>query len=347
MMTFTRNGLGRWRCKQSGWLRRLSSFAGKMRRDTHKRAEPKGTYRVKNWAQYNAGLIARGDVTMWVDQGLLASSGVGVSKRGRPCVYPDAVIQMLLGLKQVFRLPLRARQGFAMSLRKLAFANLRVPNYTTLSRRAQDLEVVLPALRAGQSLHLVVDSTGLKVFGEGEWKVRKHGYSKRRTWRKVHLAMDAKTGQICAALMTHQDVGDADVLADLLDQLPPDTPVDIIGGDGPYDTKSCHAAIAAAGAQPSIPPREGAAPWAETTPSAAWRNAAIEAIAKRDRCEWKKASGYHRRSLVENLMYRLKTLTGHSLWAREVGSQATEVAIRAGLLNRMAALARPQSVRVA
>ncbi|WP_197329000.1 IS5 family transposase [Ralstonia syzygii] len=287
-----------------------------MRRDTHKRAEPKGTYRVKNWAQYNAGLIARGDVTMWVDQGLLASSGVGVSKRGRPCVYPDAVIQMLLGLKQVFRLPLRARQGFAMSLRKLAFANLRVPNYTTLSRRAQDLEVVLPALRAGQSLHLVVDSTGLKVFGEGEWKVRKHGYSKRRTWRKVHLAMDAKTGQICAALMTHQDVGDADVLADLLDQLPPDTPVDIIGGDGPYDTK-------------------------------AWRNAAIEAIAKRDRCEWKKASGYHRRSLVENLMYRLKTLTGHSLWAREVGSQATEVAIRAGVLNRMAALARPQSVRVA
>ncbi len=228
-----------------------------MRRDTHKRAEPRGTYRVKNWAQYNAGLIARGDVTMWIDQSVLASPGVGVSKRGRPCVYPDAVIQMLLGLKQVFHLPLRALQGFAMSLRKLAFANLPVPNYTTLSRRAQDLEVVLPAL------HLVVDSTGPKVFGEGEWKVRKHGYSKRRTWRKVHLAMDTKTGQICAALMTHQDVGDADVLPDLLDQLPPDTPVDIVGGDGAYDTKSCHAAIAAAGAQPSIPPREGAAPWAD------------------------------------------------------------------------------------
>jgi len=190
-----------------------------MRRDTQKQAEPKGTYRVKNWAQYNAGLIARGDVTMWIDQSVLASPGVGVSKRGRPCVYSDAVIQMLLGLKQVFRLPLRALQGFAMSLRKLAFADLPVPNYSTLSRRAQDLEVVLPAL------HLVVDSTGLKVFGEGEWKVRKHGYSKRRAWRKVHLAMDAKSGQICAALMTHQDVGDADVLPDLLDQLPSDTSV--------------------------------------------------------------------------------------------------------------------------
>ena len=128
MLTFTRNGLSRWRCKQSGWLRRFSTFAGKMRRDKQKRTEPRGTYRVKNWAQYNAGLIARGDVTMWIDQSVLASSCVGVSKRGRPCVYPDAVIQMLLGLKQVFRLPLRALQGFAMSLRKLAFANLPVPN---------------------------------------------------------------------------------------------------------------------------------------------------------------------------------------------------------------------------
>jgi len=248
---------------------------------------------------------------MWIDQSELASSGVGVSKRRRPCVYPDAVIQMLLGLKQVFRLPPRALQGFAMSLRKLAFANLPLPSYTTLSRRAQDLEVVLPAL------HLVVDSTGLKVFGEGEWKVRKHGYSKRRTWRKIHLAMDAKSDQICAALMAHQDVGDTDVLPDLLGQLPSGTQVGIVGGDGAYATKSCHAAIAA-----------------------------IEAIARSDRRDWKKASGYHRRSLVENLMYRLKTLTGHSLWAREVGSQATEVATRAGVLNRTAALARPHSVRV-
>jgi hypothetical protein len=318
-----------------------------VRRDKQKRAEPKGTYRVRNWTQYNAGLIARGDVTMWIDQSLFEPSDTGVSRRGRPCVYPDAVIQMLLGLKQVFHLPLRALQGFAMSLRRLAFAELPVPNYTTLSRRAQDLEVVLPAARPGEALHLVVDSTGLKVFGEGEWKVRKHGYSKRRTWRKVHLAMDARSGQICAALMTHQDVGDADVLPDLLDQLPHETPVGIVGGDGAYDSKSSHAAIAARGAQPSIPPREGAMPWPEATPGAAWRNAAIDVIARSSRREWKKASGYHRRSLVENLMYRLKTLTGHSLWAREVGSQATEVAIRVGVLNRMTELARPQSVRVA
>ncbi|KDP87469.1 transposase [Cupriavidus sp. SK-3] len=319
-----------------------------MRKDVHKRSEPKGVYRVRNWAQYNAGLIARGDVTMWIDQSVLNTAPQGgAPRRGRPHVYPDAAIQLLLGLKQVFHLPLRALQGFARSLRELAFPDLPVPNYTTLSRRAQELEVKLPASHSGEPMHLLVDSTGVKLYGEGEWKVRKHGYSKRRTWRKVHLALDAKTGQVCAALMTHQDVPDADVLPDLLDQIPADVPIGTVGGDGPYDTRQCHAQIEARGAQPSIPPREGAAPWSERTPGAQWRNEAIDAIARNGRGEWKKACGYHRRSLVENLMYRLKTLTGNRLWARCIGSQATEVAIRVGVLNRMAALARPQSVRIA
>ncbi len=320
-----------------------------MRRDTtSKRAEPKAKYRVKNWAQYNAGLVARGDVAIWIDPDLFAAPPeLGVRTRGRPRVYTDAVVQMLLGLKQVFHLPLRALQGFALSLRKLAFPTLPVPNYTTLSRRAQTLEVILPTQRRNEPLHLVLDSTGVKVYGEGEWKVRKHGWSKRRTWRKVHLAMDANTGQICAALMTHQDEGDGEVLPDLLDQIPADVAIETIGGDGAYDTKPCHAQIAARGAVPSIPPREGAMPWPDSTPGAAWRNAAIDAIAKSSRREWKQASGYHRRSLAETLMYRLKILTGPRLWARQIGSQATEVSIRAGVLNRMAALARPQSVRIA
>lgn len=319
-----------------------------MRKDERKTSEPKGVYRIRNWPEYNAGLIERGNVTMWIDEHELTNPAASAArKRGRPCLYADVVIQMLLGLKQVFRLPLRALQGFAQSQRDLAFSGLPVPNYTTLSRRAQKLEVVLPAPRSGEPLHLVVDSTGFKLYGEGEWKVRKHGYSKRRTWRKVHLAMDAKSGQIFAALMTHQDVDDASVLPDLLDQIPADVPVEIVGGDGAYDTKQGHAVIATRGAQPLIPPREGAMPWPENTPGAGWRNEAITAIAKGGRSEWKKCSGYHRRSLVENLMYRLKTLTGNRLWARRIGSQATEVAIRVGVLNHMTALARPQSVRIA
>ena len=207
-------------------------FAGKMRKDERKASEPKGAYRVKNWREYNAGLTARGDVTMWIDEIVLRQvSEAGLARRGRPRVYSDAAIQMLLGLKQVFHLPLRAVQGVAFSLRKLAYPGLPVPNYTTLSRRAQTLKVVLPTQRPNDPLHLVIDSTGLKVYGGGEWKVRKHGWSKRRTWSKVHLAMDANTGQICAALMTHQDEGDGEVLPDLLDQIPADVAIDTIGGE--------------------------------------------------------------------------------------------------------------------
>lgn len=317
-----------------------------MRRDTKERAEPKAVYRVRNWAQYNAGLIARGDVSMWIDESLFAPV-TATPRRGRPCVYVDALIQGLLALKQVFHLPLRALQGFAQSLRRLALPALPVPNYTTLSRRAQNLQVLLPASRACEPLHLVIDSTGLKLYGEGEWKVRRHGWSKRRTWRKVHLAMDANTGQIHAALMTHQDVGDGEVLPDLLDQIPAQVPIGTVGGDGAYDSRACHAHIAARGANPSIPPREGASPWPDSTPGATWRNAAIARIAASSRRAWKQASGYHRRSLAETLMYRLKTLTGPTLWARSIGTQATEVAIRVGVLNRMAAIARPQSEQVA
>ena len=226
-----------------------------MRKDTtSKHAASKAKYRVKNWAQYDAGLIARGDVTMWIDPGLFAATPeLDARLRGRPCVYSDALIQMVLGLKQVFHLPLRATQGFAQSLRKLAFPTLPVPNYTTLSRREQTLKVALPTRCPDEPLHLVLDSTGSKVYGEGEWKVRKHGWSKRRTW---HLAMNANAGEICAALMPHQDVGDGKVLAELLDQIPEDVTIDTIGGDGAYDTKPSHARIAARGAAPSIPPRE-------------------------------------------------------------------------------------------
>lgn len=316
-----------------------------MRRDKGKTGEPKARYRVRNWPAYNAGLINRGNVTMWIDEAALAGVPDAEPTRGRPRLYNDALIQALLSIKTVFRLPLRALQGFAQSLRELAC--LPVPNYTTLSRRAQTLEVQLPVVGDGEAIHLVVDSTGVKVYGEGEWKVRQHGYSKRRTWRKVHLGLNTKTGQVRAVLMTHQDVADGDVLAELLDQIPDDEQLDVIGGDGAYDTKPCHAAIAARGATPSIPPREGAAHWPANTAGATWRNDAVDAIARLGRREWKNGSGYHRRSLAENAMYRFKTLTGNCLWARRIDSQAAEVAIRVGVLNRLVDLARPQSARIA
>jgi hypothetical protein len=253
---------------------------------------------------------------------------------------------MLLTLKQVYGLPLRALTGLAQSLKRLVWPDLPVPHYSTLSRRAQQLEVVLPMLCGTGPLHLVLDSTGVKLFGEGEWKVRQHGVSKRRTWRKVHLGLDVHSGQVCAALMTHPGVGDGEVLPELLAQIPADIPIEVIGGDGAYDTLGCHQAIIQRGAAPSIPPREGAAAWPEKIPGSAWRNQAIEAIAKQGKMKWKQLSGYHRRSLAENLMYRFKTLTGSRLWARRIGSQSTEISIRVGIINLMCSIARPHSVRM-
>ncbi|XDJ35223.1 MAG: IS5 family transposase [Burkholderia sp.] len=319
-----------------------------MCKDIHKTGEPKARYRVRNWAAYNEGLINRGNITIWIDEALLARIPDAIPTRGRPCLYGDTLIQTLLGVKTVYRLTLRALPGFTQSLRDLAFPSLPVPNYTTLCRRAKTLDVELPILRDNEPIYLVVDSTGLKVYGEGEWKVRQHGYSKRRTWRKVHLALNANTGQVHAALMTNQNVADGDALAKLLDQIPREKQIDVIGGDGAYDTKPCHAAIAARSAIPSIPPREGAVHWPADMPGAAWRNGAVDAIARDGRREWKQDSGYHRRSLAENAIYRFKTLTGNCLWARHIASQATEVSIRVGVINRMGAdLARPQSVRIA
>ncbi|MEX3592920.1 MAG: IS5 family transposase, partial [Burkholderia sp.] len=149
------------------------------------------------------------------------------------------------------------------------------------------------------------------------------------------------------ALMTNQNVADGDALAKLLDQIPREEQIDVIGGDGAYDTKPCHVAIAARSAIPSIPPREGAVHWLADMPGAVRRNGAVDAIARDGRREWKQDSGYHRRSLAENAMYRFKTLTGNYLWARHIEAQATEVSIRVGVINRMADLARPQSVRIA
>jgi hypothetical protein len=168
-----------------------------MRKDEQQRQEPKGKYRVKNWPAYNAGLIARGDVTIWMGRDLWQPGAeADAVRRGRPRVYADAVIQMLLGLKQVFRLPLRSLQGFAASMNKLAFADLPVPNYTTLCRRARDLDVVLPTLRSGEPLHLVVDSTdvplegahGQEPGGAHDWRPGHRGSHPRRCAQSHDLA---------------------------------------------------------------------------------------------------------------------------------------------------------------
>ena len=224
----------------------------------------KRQYRVRNWREYNAALVKRGSLTIGLDEAALAGwlehgrSG----KRGASQTYSDRAIEAVLLLKAVYRLSLRGAQGFVGSILELMNLALPVPSYSTLSRRQGGLELEVPRLRRGEAIHLVVDSTGCKVYGEGEWKVRVHGKSKRRTWRKLHLAVDEKSGKIVAAVLSSNNISDGEVLPQLLEQV--EEPIAQLSGDGGYDQRPCYQSLQErqkAQGQPlkvTIPPRRGA-----------------------------------------------------------------------------------------
>src|SRR5512147_2449027 len=219
----------------------------------------KATYRIRNWAEYNRALVRRGSLTIWVDQESLdAWDHQGPPRWGAKFVYSDTAIQCLLTLRAVLHLPLRATQGMARSIFELMGLELGVPHYSTLSRRAADLEVDL-ARRSRGPLHLVLDSTGLKVYGEGEWTVRKHGYSKRRTWRKLHLAIDAETHEVQAVMVTGAKVDDAEMVDHLLK--PIDRPVGSAAADGAYDQRKVYRVLEPRTDEILIPPRRNARIW--------------------------------------------------------------------------------------
>jgi IS5 family transposase len=257
-------------------------------------------------------------------------------------------------LQVVYHLPLRATQGLLSSVLQLLGVNLDVPNYSTLCRRRQTLEVSLPVQTKQKSLHLVVDATGLKVYGEGEWKVRQHGWSKHRTWRKVHLGVDEASGELLAVVVSSPLIHDKDALTDLLEQVDQmDVSLEQVSGDGGYDFMTCHRDITQRGARAVIPPRRNACLNSRgETPQRDAILRRIQELAKRSRSKdrqgtarkrWKEESGYHRRSLAETAVFRLKTIFGDKLGSREFEAQANEVFLRCAALNRMTHLGMPQS----
>ena len=304
---------------------------------------PKTRYRTRNWREYNRGLIARGDLTVWISPELVWHACEGTGGRGRPPVFTDAAIQCVLTLKVLFQLPLRAAQEMAGSLIRLAGLDWAVPHYSTLSRRQKSLTVSIPCRPGGGPLHLVIDSTGLKVLGEGEWKVRKHGADKRRVWRKVHLAIDANSQEVRAVEVTDHRHGDGEIVPDLLAQLPPAERIGIISGDGAYDTREVYKAAAALEAALVVPPRRNAKPWTTRTTGAQERNGSLRAIRHLGRRLWKRWSDYNRRSLAETAMSRLKRL-GERLWARDPARQVAEVQIRCAILNTFNRLGMPDTI---
>ena len=308
-----------------------------------KPSKPK--YRTTNWSSYNESLRQRGALLLWIDKDM-AWAGAPSGQRGRSPLFSDAAIQFCLMIKNLYGLALRQTTGMVRSLLRLAGLDWDVPDFSTLSRRQKHLQVTLTYQRRGEALHLLIDSTGIKMLGEGEWKRKKHGADYRRQWRKVHLGIDAQTLEIRAIEVTANSVGDAPMLPALLEQIPPEEALASVGADGAYDTKACHAAIASRGASALIPVRKNAQPWKEGSEGARARNEILRATKRLGRAIWKKWSGYHRRSLVETKMRCFKLL-GERVMARDFDRQVAELQIRAALLNRFTQLGTPQTVRVA
>jgi hypothetical protein len=307
-------------------------------------APVKPKYRTTNWKEYNAALKARGSLLIWLDKDM-RWHGSASGKRGRTPTYSDAAVQFCLTVKGLFNLPLRQAMGMAQSLLELAGLDWQVPDFSTVSRRQKHLSVMIGALPATTGLHLLVDSTGIKMLGEGEWKTKKHGADYRRQWRKVHLGIDAATLEIRAIEVTDNTTGDAPMLPCLLDQIPAEESIASVSGDGAYDTKGCHEAIAQRRAQAIIPTRKNAKPWKDQRPGAKARNAILAATRRLGRTIWKKWAGYHRRSLVETKMRCFKLL-GERVMARDFDRQVAELQVRAAILNRFTRLGTPVTVAV-
>ena len=297
----------------------------------------KSLHPVVNWSQYNRSLINRGSLTFWVDAEAMNNwfHQDHHGRRGRSTLYTDQTICTFLMLKGIFNLSLRATQGLLDSLFELMNVTLCAPDYTCVSKRASTIKVSYRQPPKGQITDLVIDSTGLKVFGEGEWKVRKHGHEKRRVWRKLHLAVDPVSHDIVAAEVSLENVHDAEVLPTLLNPLR--RQLGTVYADGAYDAKACHELITRKGATACIPPRKNAGLWEEGHP----RNDAVLVMRKEGLPHWKKASGYHRRSLAETAMCRFKQLLTGKLSLRKYNNQVGEVMAYVCAMNKLNALGLP------
>lgn len=316
------------------------------------KSNPQTRYRVKNGSAYNRALIGRGRITLWLSEEALAAwRYAGPAQRGASFYYSDLAIETSLTLGKLFHMSLRQTQGFVQSVLEMMHTDLPTPTYSTLSRRQEALQIALPVKAKGEPLQVVADSSGLKIYGEGEWRSRQQGWSKRRTWRKLHLSLDADTGEIVAQTLTLAGVDDASQVKPMLGQI--DGRVDRFGGDGAYDRWSVLHTLAYPGGQDTpieavIPPRRDARvrKAKRRYRHIEARNQRVENIQRWGRKKWKKHSGYHRRSLSESGIGRFKRILGPTLSSRKVPNQQVEARLGCSILNRLIHLGKPQTYRV-
>src|SRR6266508_4734572 len=320
-----------------------------MAKHTTTHSRQKALYRVKNWSDYDKALVQRGAITFWMSDDFEKTwLYTGEKQRGSQFDYTDQTILVMLTVKEVFHLTHRGVEGFVRSLFRMMKIDLPVPDHSTLSKRGKELKVNLPK-KTSQSLNIVMDSTGLKIYGEGEWKVRMHGVSKRRTWRKLHVGANPEDGEIQAVLLTENKVSDDQAVEKLLGQIE-QTILDF-AADGAYDKCKVYDSLNTHSPEVTIliPPRKNARIWkhGNTKTQRLKRDENLRAIRKAGRKAWKKNSGYHVRSLAETTMFRLKTIFGNELSARLLETQTTQALVRCAALNQMTHLGMPQSYKVA
>jgi transposase len=305
---------------------------------------PKAKYWVTNWPEYDAALIRRGSLTLWFsDEAIEAWHAPATGERGGQPVYSAIAIETGLALRLVFHQPLRQTEGMLRSVAGALGIDIAIPDHTTLSRRGGGVTVLPMRIDRDEPLHLLIDSTGLKIYGESEWLDEKHGLRSRRRWRKLHLGIDADKHEIVASELTPDDVGDVSEVRELLDQI--DAEIASVTADGAYDGETVYDAVAERDPEAAviIPPRCTAV-LGET--KITQRDRHLATIAKHGRMNWQRSSGYNRRSLAETGVYRYKTIIGRRLHARTLPNQRTEAKIGCNALNQMTKLGMPISVRI-
>ncbi len=302
----------------------------------------KTRYRVTNWPSYDRGLVERGSLTVWFSpEAISAWTPKKNGRRGGQRRYSDVAVQTALHLRLLLGLPWRQTEGLLQSLVKLMGLDLEVPDHTTLSRRSRDLAIDLSRVPTSPSIHLIVDASGLKVFGQGEWAAAKYG-CRRTGWRKLHLAVD-EGGRVVAAELTDNDVADASVFSSLLSRT--DGKVVRVTADGAYDRRDVYKTASSRGAYVVIPPQRGAV--ISGDPVLRTRDRHIKRIARVGRAQWRREKGQPRQARVENTIYRYKRIFGPALRARDPMAQRTEVMTACNLLNWMSSLGMPSSRKLA
>ena len=303
----------------------------------------KTKYRVANWAAYDRALVRRGDLTIWFSAEAVAKwEPTGVGKRGGQLKCSDLAIETALTLRLLFHLPLRQAEGFLNALFGLIGLALAAPDHTTLSRRGRQLEPSLRRIPTGEGIHLIVDSTGLSIMGEGEWAAAKHGRRGTRGWKKLYVGVD-RAGVIVAQALTDASADDATTGITLIAAVAGD--LTSVTGDAAYDTIAFYGTAGGRGATVVVPPTKRATV-SRRRPRSSARDRTIKKMKAVGRRQWKKASGYHRQARVENAFFRYKSIIGAGLRARTPGGQLVETVLACNVLNRMTELGRPESYSV-